>query len=139
MATCQIYGVSQGEVWKALLKHRWDIGILGTSPCLNENQIAEVIVKTGQDLNLKYDWNIWIHEEDLAFGTQLYTTLCQCPGKLVEAAKLSAFFDSLLTSQCINCLFPMLRAYDTVLRLEAPGTGCQGIDIGDSIFSSVTT
>ena len=98
----KIYGVSQGEVWKALLKHRWDIGILGTSPCLNENQIAEVIVKTGQDLNLKYDWNIWIHEEDLAFGTQLYTTLCQCPGKLVEAAKLSAFFDSLLTSQNLN-------------------------------------
>ena len=98
----KIYGVSQGEVWKALLKHRWDIGILGTSPCLNENQIAEVIVKTGPDLNLKYDWNIWIHEEDLAFGTQLYTTLCQCPGKLVEAAKLSAFFDSLLTSQNLN-------------------------------------
>ena len=26
----------------------------------------------------------------------------------------------------------MLRAYDTVLRLAAPGTGCQGIDIRDT-------
>ena len=33
--------------------------------------------------------------------------------------------------QCINCLFPILRAYGTVLRLGAPGTDCQGINIGD--------
>ena len=39
----------------------------------------------------------------------------------------------------INCLFPMLRAYDTVLWLETPGTDCQGIYIWDSIFSSFTT
>ena len=41
------------------------------------------------------------------------------------------------TYQCINCLFPTLRAYDTVLRLEAPGTGCQGINIGDIQYSVV--
>ena len=36
-------------------------------------------------------------------------------------------------------LFPMLRAYGTVLRLETPGTDRQGIYIGVNIFSSVTT
>ena len=41
--------------------------------------------------------------------------------------------------QCINCLFPILRAYDTALRLDAPGTGCRGIYIRDHIFSSFTT
>ena len=38
----------------------------------------------------------------------------------------------IVKAQCISCLFPMLRAYDTVLRLAAPGTGCQGIDIRDT-------
>ena len=42
-------------VWRTLLKHRWNIDILKTSFCLDENQVAEVIYKIGQDLNLKYD------------------------------------------------------------------------------------
>ena len=41
--------------------------------------------------------------------------------------------------QCISCLFPILRAYGTVLRLVAPGTDRQGIHIGVNMFSSVTT
>ena len=44
-----------------------------------------------------------------------------------------------LLTQCIDCLFPILRAYGTVLRLETPGTDRQGIYIGVNIFSSVTT
>ena len=62
-----------------------------------------MIYKTGQDrnLNLKYDWNLWIPEEDLAFGTELYSIL-QCPQQLVESAKLSALFESLLTNHSLN-------------------------------------
>ena len=58
-------GLNESDVWKTLLRHRWDIEILKTNPCLNETQASEVIFKTGQDLNLSYDWNLWIPEEDL--------------------------------------------------------------------------
>ena len=61
-----------------------------------------MIFKTGQDLNLKYDWNHWIPEDDLAFGTELYTALHDCPGKLIEASKLSTMFESLLTEHNMN-------------------------------------
>ena len=44
-----------------------------------------------------------------------------------------------MPGQCISCLFPILRAYSTVLRLGAPGTDRQGIHIGVNMFSSVTT
>ena len=60
-----------------------------------------MIFRTGQDLNITYDWNFWIPEEDLAFGTELYSVL-QCPQQLVEAAKLSFFFESLLWYQNLN-------------------------------------
>ena len=74
----KIYKVERREIWKTLLKHRWNSGILKTSSCLNENQVSEVIYKTGQHLHIKYDWNLWISEEDLAFGTELYSML-HCP------------------------------------------------------------
>ena len=83
----KIHRVDKTKVWKTLLKHRWNSDIVKTSPCLDVTQVAEVIYKTGQDLNLKYDWNLWIPEEALAFGTELYSVL-QCPTQLVEAAKL---------------------------------------------------
>ena len=97
----KIHKVERREIWKTLVKHRWDIEILKTFPCLNENQVAEVIFRTGQDLNLMYDWNFWIPEEDLAFGTELYSIL-QCPQQLVESVKLLALFESLLTNQSLN-------------------------------------
>ena len=54
-------GIHESEVWKTLLKHRWDIDFLKTnSSCLNENQRAEVIYKTTQDLKVNFDWNLWI-------------------------------------------------------------------------------
>ena len=64
--------------------------------------ISEVIYKTGQDLRLKYDWDPWISEEDLALGIELYSVLLYCPEQLVEAAKLSAMFESLLTNHNLN-------------------------------------
>ena len=97
----KIQKVERREIWKTLPKHRWNIEILKTSPCLNETQVAEVIHKTGQDLNLTYGWNLWIPEEDLAVGTKLYS-IFQCPRHLVEAAKLSFFFEFLLTNHLLN-------------------------------------
>ena len=98
----KIHKVERREIWKTILKYRWNIDILTNSPCLNETQVAEVIYKTGQDLNLKYDWNLWIPEEDLAFVTELYSALQYCPGNLVESAKLSVLFESLLTNHSLN-------------------------------------
>ena len=98
----KIHKVKRRAIWKTLLKHRWKIDILKTSSCLNETQVAEVIYKTGQDMNLTYDWNIWIPEEDQAFGTELYSALHYCPEQLIESAKLSELFQSLLTNQSLN-------------------------------------
>jgi hypothetical protein len=99
----KIHKIERREIWKTILKHRWDIDILKTSSCLNINQVEEVIYKTSQDLNLTYGWNIWIPEEDLASGTELYSTL-QCPRQLVEAAKLAVLFESQLSNHNLKSL-----------------------------------
>ena len=93
----KIEGINKSEVWKTLLKHRWDI----ESPCLSQSQVAEVIYKTGQDLNLKHGWNLWIPEEDLILGSELYSVL-SCPAQLVEAYKLSKLFESLINKENLN-------------------------------------
>ena len=98
----KIHRVAKTKVWKRLLKHRWNIEIMKACPCLKETQAAEVIYKTGRDLKIKYDWNLWIPEEDLPFGIELYSALHYCPERLVEAAKLSALFTSLLTNKSLN-------------------------------------
>ena len=54
----KIHKVKRKEVWKTLLKHRWEIEVLKTSPCLDEKQLEEVIYKTGKDLNLNYGLNL---------------------------------------------------------------------------------
>ena len=98
----KIKRISKGEIWKSLLSHRWNIEILRSNSCLNDSQVAEVISKTGQDLKINYDWNLWIPEEDIRFGTELYTVLQHCPAKLIEATMLSKFFDSLITNENLN-------------------------------------
>ena len=95
-------GVREDQVWTILLTNRWNMEILKTDPCLNETQILKVIHKTGEELNIAYSWNLWIPEEDLTFGTELYSALHYCPGKLIEAAKLSALFESLITNHNLN-------------------------------------
>ena len=91
-----IQKVRKSDIWNALLKTRWSIEYLQGSGCLTESQVAEVIYRIGQELKLKYGFNTWIPEEDLTFGTQLYAAMHYCPSHLVEAAKLSHFFESLL-------------------------------------------
>ena len=98
----KLKGVSESEVWINLLKHRWGKEILKAHPCLYQSQITEVIYKTGQDLKLKYDWNIWFPEEDIAFGMELFSALHYCPENLIEAAKLSKLFESLITNENLN-------------------------------------
>ena len=70
---------------------------------LSEDQVAEVVYRTGQDLNIGYDWNNWVPEADIDFGIQIYSILFYCPpANLIEAAKLSKLFDSLITNENLN-------------------------------------
>ena len=98
----KIKGIDESEVWKKLLKHRWESDILKTdSSCSDENQRAEVIYKTTKDLKINYDSSQWIPEKDIRLGTELYSVF-SCPESLIEAAKLSKFFESLITDENLN-------------------------------------
>ena len=131
----KIHGVNNMKVWKTLLKHRWDIEILKTNSCLRETQVADAIYRSGQDLNLKYDWNLWIPEEDLAFGTELYSALFYCPKQLVESAKLSVLFESLLTNQSLNTVVAATlhniqpRAGDNIKDFTSINMWYQSLDV----------
>ena len=97
----RIKGIRESEVWETLLKHRWDVDFRKTNTlCLDENQTFEVIYKTALNLKINYG-NHWIREEDLRLGTELYSVL-SCPAELVEAAKLSKFFEFLITKENLN-------------------------------------
>ena len=94
--------IHENKVWKTLLKHRWyDDFLKANSSCLNGNKKIDVIYKTAQDLKINYDSNQWIAEDDLKLGTELYSVL-SCPTELVEAAKLSKLFESLITNENLN-------------------------------------
>ena len=69
---------------------------------MNESQRIDVIYKTAQDLKIDYDTNLWIAEDDLKLGIELFSALHYCPEHLVEAAKLSKLFDSLITNENLN-------------------------------------
>ena len=94
--------IDESEIWKTLLQHRWEINFIKTNSCLNESQVAEVIFKVGQDMKMKYDWNLWIPEEDLKLGTELFSVLHYCNENLIEAAKLSKMFETLLANENLN-------------------------------------
>ena len=60
----KVEGIHESEIWKTLLKHRWDTEILkANSSCLDENQRFEVIYKTAIDLKIIFYNNHWISEE----------------------------------------------------------------------------
>ena len=99
----RIMEIDESKIWETSLKHKWEVEALQTKDCLNENQVAEVIFKIGEELNLTYDWNEWIpEEEDLRLAVELYAALHNCSDKLKEAAKLSEFYESLLTNENLN-------------------------------------
>ena len=97
-------GLQNEKVWKALLKSRWNSEVLNVSPCLTKGQAAEVIFKTGQDLGIMYDWNIRVYQEDVEFAKELYSSVLFCPDHLVEAAKLSTLFETLLADQNLRTI-----------------------------------
>ena len=94
--------MSEDDVWKSLLRHRWSKDTLSHSACLNGSEELEVIVKAAQDLNLVCGYNSWVPEEDLAFGIKLYSSVHYCPSMQAEAAKLSLFFENLLSNHSLN-------------------------------------
>ena len=92
-----------GEMFsRTFLKNRWSTEILKTESCLTGDQVEHVIIKTAEDLNLDFGWNLWIPDEDLAFGMELHTALFYCPQKSTEAAKLSFLFEHLLVNHSLN-------------------------------------
>ena len=94
---------SEREVWISLLKHRWTAQILNGSLCLDESQENMVILLTAQELNLRFGVMPWVPEEDLIFGLELYFSIHMCSYNLIaETAKLSVFFESLLTNHSLN-------------------------------------
>ena len=131
-----IQGIDESTVWKTLLKYRWEVENLKTNSCLNEEQILEVIYKTGQDLNLINGSNIWnwIPEDNLAFGMKLYSALFYCPETLIEAAKLSKLFESLLNSHNLNTVVATTmhniqpRAGDNIKDFTAINMWYQSLD-----------
>ena len=103
----KIYNLSQGQVWKDLLKHRWADEILKrASPCPNETEIASMILKIQHKFGLELGMGTWVTEkkEDLAFGTELLSALHFCPDHIVETVKLSVFFENLVNNQNLKTL-----------------------------------
>ena len=98
----KVNGIGKSQVWRTFLKNRWSTEILKTESCLTGDQVEHVIIKTAEDLNLDFGWNLWIPDEDLAFGMELYTALFYCPQKSTEAAKLSFLFEHLLVNHSLN-------------------------------------
>ena len=81
------------------MRNRWTRKKVLNDPfsCLDESQIAEVIFETGYDLGIGFDWNIRINEKEKEFIKELYSVLLLCPSHLVEAARLSVFYENLLS------------------------------------------
>ena len=101
-------------------------------------------------MNLSYDWNLWIHEEDIRLGTELYSVL-SCPAELVEAAKLSKLFESLITNENLNTVVAATmhniqpRAGDNIKDFTAINIWYQRLDqrynfsLGPAILPLMTT
>ena len=149
----KVQRVSETNVWKTLLEHRWEVDVLKTNSCLNEGQVLEVIYKTGQDLNLINGSNIWnwIPEDNLAFGMKLYSALFYCPETLIEAAKLSKLFESLLNNHNLNTVVAATmqniqpRAGDNIKDFAAINMWYERLDerynfsLGSNILPLLTT
>ena len=144
--------IHESEVWKTLLKHRWDIDILKTnSPCLNDNQRFQVIYKTALHLKINFHENQRTREEDLRLGTELFSVIHYCPEHLIEAAKLSKLFESLITNENLNTVVAATmhniqpRAGDNIKDFTAINMWYQRLDerynfsLGQNILPLMTT
>ena len=95
--------ISENVMWAVVLRHRWSSGILSReSPCLKEDKVHQLIVDIVHDQNLTIWLNGWIPDADLILGTKLFAVILHCPDHLVEAAKLSLFFKTMLTNHSLE-------------------------------------
>ena len=118
---------------------------------MNENQREDVIFKTAQDLKIHYDSNHWIPEEDLGLGLELVSAVHNCPENLIEAAKLSKLFESLITNETLNTVVAATmhniqpRAGDNIKDFTAINMWYQRLDerynfsLGPNILPLMTT
>ena len=60
------------------------------------------MTRVAQELNLTIGFDGWIPEADLGLGAKIYLVIRECSQHFVEAAKLSVFFESLLTNHSIE-------------------------------------
>ena len=118
--------ISENDMWAVVLEHRWSSGILSQeSPCLKGDKVHQLILDIAHDQNLTIWLDGWIPDADLILGTKLLVVILHCPDHLVEAAKLSFFFKTLLTNHSLetvvaatmNSIQP--RAGDTIQDFTA--------------------
>ena len=143
--------VLESVVWEVLLKHRWDKETVKHSKCLDESQIAKVIFNVIQELGLEYTSNTWLPQEDLTLGTEFYSALYYCPDHLLEAARLSVFFESLISSHSLRTVVAATmhniqpRAADRIRDFTAINNWYRYLDdrfnlsLGPAIFNLFTS
>ena len=96
--------LNEKDIWDSVLKQRRDMYILNQNiPCLNEIGTYHMIIRVAQDLDLTIGFEGWIPEADLGLGHSLLSAINDCSSDiLIERAKLSVFFESLLTNHNLS-------------------------------------
>ena len=85
-----------------VLKRRWSYGVLKEEPCFDKRRAELVINQIQEELHLEYKEYQQISDEDIELGVELYSHLHYCERKVVEAAKLSVFFEKLLANHSLR-------------------------------------
>ena len=85
-----------------VLNQRWSIEILEEGSCLGDKKAEFVINQTMERMKMDYKKHPEISDEDIELGVELYSYLHYCDEKVVEAAKLSVFFEELLTNHSLK-------------------------------------
>ena len=98
----KIANLAKERVRGAIMKYRWRRENILDSPCLNQSQIFDVILRAGHDLDLKPDYTPWIRDNDIVFGFELYSILHYCSKNLGDAAKMFVFFEHLITHHSLE-------------------------------------
>ena len=144
--------LSKKEVWNSLITWRWtEEQIVNDNICLDESQESNVIEMAAAQLRLVHGIVPWVNGEDLAFGLELYSVIHNCPSHLEEAAKLSIFFESLLTNDNLNSVVAATmeniqpRAGDNIKDFTAINMWYERLDerynfsLGSNILPLMTT
>ena len=89
-----------GDLRRAVLRQRWSRRI-PEQPCLDEMGVNKEIKKIKKELNLDYKEYSQMSDNDIELGLELYSYLHYCQSQVVEAARLSVFFEALLSDQSL--------------------------------------